>query len=211
MRNLIDLISKLKHAHHRIRLTLAAKADLAWWDKGLDLFHGTTGFNCDVPLPSYEFSTDVCLVGGGAHFQDQWFYVNWHTDMPEISDSHINILELEVIHIAAELWGEHWRGKHILVRSDNSATVSAINKGSVRNPAMLAIIQQMFWLSVKFEFRLSAAFLPGRLNILSDNISRLHSIDSSINLGSFLGSDIECNGHMSQNMFMFLQNQWMSE
>jgi hypothetical protein len=147
MRNLIDLISKLKKSHHHIRLTPAARADLEWWDKGLDLFHGTTGFNCDVPLPSYEFSTDSCLVGGGAHFRDKWFYVNWATDMPEMENCHINVLELEVINLAAELWGDQWRGKHILVRS---ATVSAINKGSVRNPSMLAIIQQIFWLSVKF-------------------------------------------------------------
>jgi hypothetical protein len=96
------------------------------------------------------------------------------------------------------------------VRSDNSATVSAINKGSVRNSSMLAIIQEMFWLSVKYEFRLTAVFLPGRLNILSDHISRLHSLESSIGLGNFLGDDIECNGHMSQNAFLVLQNQWMS-
>ena len=64
MRNLIDLISKLKKTHHQIRLNKAAKSDLQWWKTGLDLFHGSTPFCCDAPLPNFEFSTDACLVGG---------------------------------------------------------------------------------------------------------------------------------------------------
>jgi hypothetical protein len=80
MRNLINLIGKLKQSHHRIRLTKAAKSDISWWVVGLDCFHRTTGFLCDSPLPSYEFATDSCLVGGGGHFGDKWFYVNWAND-----------------------------------------------------------------------------------------------------------------------------------
>ena len=128
MRNLFNLISKLKQSHHRVRLTKAAKSDISWWVVGLDCFHGTTGFLCDSPLPSYEFATDACLVGGGGHFGDHWFYVNWASDFPEMSAAHINVLELETVLIASELWAPSWENQCILIRSDNMDTVSAINK-----------------------------------------------------------------------------------
>jgi hypothetical protein len=211
MQNLIDLIAKLKKPHHHIRLSNAAREDLLWWKTGLELFHGRTGFCCDVPLPNYEFSTDACLVGGGAHFRNDWFYVNWATDMPEKAASHINVLELETIHLAAEYWGSKWQGLHILVRSDNSATVSAINKGTSKSPELLSIVQRLFWLSVKYQFKLSALFIPGRLNILSDLISRLHSVDHAIEAQCFLGcvgSSIECNSHMTLASFLYLQAEW---
>jgi hypothetical protein len=211
MRNLINLIAKLKKSHHRIRLSKPAKDDISWWVTGLEYFHGTTGFLCDSPLPSYEFATDSCLVGGGGHFGNQWFYVNWAIDMPEVSSSHINVLELETVLLAAELWGPLWRNRCILVRSDNMATVSAVNKGSSRSVEMLGIIQRIFWLSVKFGFRLKAAFIPGKCNILSDLISRLHSSASAQVLESFLSIDsdpIECVGHMTEQSFLFLQESW---
>ena len=212
MRNLIDLIAKLKKPHHHIKLSYGAKQDLLWWRTGLELFHGKIGFCCDVPLPNFEFSTDACLVGGGAHFRDDWFYVNWVLDMPEVANSHINVLELETIHLAAEFWGSKWQGLHILVRSDNSATVSAINKGTSKSPELLKIVQKLFWLAVKFQFKLTALFIPGRLNILSDLISRLHSMDHAMDAQCFLGSvgsSIECNSHMTEASFLYLQAMWL--
>jgi hypothetical protein len=192
MRNLTNQISKLKKSHHHIRLSKLAKSDISWWVTGLNLFHGSTSFHCDSPLPSYQFATDACLSGGGGHFGSKWFYVNWACDLPEVKDMHINVLELETVLIAAELWGKNWKDCHILVRSDNVATVSAVNKGSSRNPEMLSIMQQIFWLSVKHEFRLSASIIPGKINVLSDLISRLPSKESALELQCFLkyGNDV---------------------
>jgi hypothetical protein len=42
--------------------------------------------------PSFEFSSDACLSGGGAHFLDDWFYVNWRVDGPLYAQAHINVL-----------------------------------------------------------------------------------------------------------------------
>jgi hypothetical protein len=213
MRNLTNLIMKLRKPHHRVRITSLARSDITWWVTGLDLFHGTTSFQCDTPLPSYHFATDACLSGGGGHFGKEWFYVNWVCDIPELGEAHINVLELETVLIAAELWGAGWRNCHILVRSDNTATVSAINKGSSRSPQMLLIMQKIFWLSVEHGFRLTASFIPGKINILSDLISRLSESESAIKLQEFLKygndlSEIECYGRMTEKAFLFLQAAW---
>ena len=73
------------------------------------------------------------------------------------------------------------------MRSDNSATVAAINNGTSRSPDLLCFIQKMFWLSVKFGFKLSANFIPGRLNVLSDRLSRLHDIVAACEFQSYNG------------------------
>jgi hypothetical protein len=64
IRNIIDLITKVKCPHHHVRITPAAKSDILWWVTCLFVFHGIASFSCDQALPSYEFSTDACLSGG---------------------------------------------------------------------------------------------------------------------------------------------------
>jgi hypothetical protein len=127
-------------------------------------------------------------------------------------DQHINVLELRTVQFAVERWGSLWSGKHIRVLSDNSATVSALNKGTSRGKELLEIIQQLFWSSVKHGFRLTASFLPGKLNIASDSISRLHDVTSAMEAKNLLFNEcvaIECVNHMSYEAFLHLQECWI--
>jgi hypothetical protein len=150
--------------------------------------------------------------GGGAHFYDDWVYVNWEVDVPNMQDSHINILELEMVHQAAVRWGQFWGGHHVLIRSDNAATVASVNKGSTRSVPMLRIIEKLFWLSVLYGFKLSASFLPGIENVLADRISRMMSVDSASDTQMLLsngsGETIECINHMSYRSYLLLQETW---
>ena len=51
VRRLIDMSCKLKANHHRTWLNSESKADINWWIKGLELFHGFTKFNSDLTPP----------------------------------------------------------------------------------------------------------------------------------------------------------------
>jgi hypothetical protein len=124
------------------------------------LFHGTTPFSMDIPIPSFSFATDACLTGGAAYYNNDWFYTNWCIDLPACKDEHINELELRTVLESAKRWGDQWSGKHILVRSDNMSCVSAINKSTSRSIELLGIVKELFWLSVQHNFLLSASFLP---------------------------------------------------
>jgi hypothetical protein len=143
-------------------------------------------------------------------FDRDWCYVAWGIDMLEFQNEGINVLELQVVYIAAEKWDEKWSGKHIVVRSDNASTVSGINKGTSRSVHMLGILQKLFWLSVKYGFKLSAVHLPGRLNILSDRISRLHEITCACEAKNYLTDDSELgvSGHMTYQSYVWLQGCW---
>ena len=75
---------------------------------------------------------------------------------------------------------------------------------------MLGIIQKLFWLSVKYGFKLSAVHLPGRLNILSDRISRLHEVTSANEAKNLLTNEceLEVNGHITLKTYLWLQGCW---
>ena len=67
------------------------------------MFNGTASFVCDAVLPSSEFSSDACDVGGAAFFEGDWMYSNWATDYPAWADDHINVLELKTVLLAATM------------------------------------------------------------------------------------------------------------
>jgi hypothetical protein len=176
------------------------------------IFHGYSPFIDDAPLPSYEFGTDACLVGGGAHFGRDGLYCNWASDFPYYVDSHINVLELKTVLESVKRWAPLWSGLHIRVRSDNSATVASINKGTSRSVDLLSPIQELFWLSVEFSFKLSASFVPGENNVLADRISRLHLLSQARDAHTLLSSSaleiVPCINHMTPSTFVLLQDLW---
>jgi hypothetical protein len=214
MRRLIDLLPRAKENHHHIRITSAAKEDIDWWRYGLLQFHGHCSFKIDLPLPSFMFACDACLEGGGAHFMSDWLYASWVCDFPELSDSHINVLELFTVFLALVRWGQYLEGSHVVIRSDNTVTISALNIATSRGPELMPIIRNIFWLCVKYDIIVSGLFIPGKLNVLADHISRLHNVFSA-NCARFSLADFDvcktvaCKGHMSEDSYVYLQDAWM--
>jgi hypothetical protein len=151
-------------------------------------------------------------VGGAGHFKHDWFYTGWKADHPSMVGEHINILELKTVLEAAKRWGENWSGKHIRVRSDNSATVASLNKGTSRSGGLMALVREIFWLSVHYNFKLTAAHIPGVSNTLADRISRMdnfrNALDARLILANFSSAVILCKSHMTAESFICLQDQW---
>ena len=145
---------------------------------------------------------------------NDWYYVNWAVDYPDICHKHITFLELKAILVAANRWGRYWRGLHVHVRSDNMASVSAVNKATSRSHELMVLIRELFWLSVLHDFKLTASHIPGKLNILADYISRLEAPVTAVQAWETLqvlnpGNNF-CKDHMSYGAFSFLQMSWMT-
>jgi hypothetical protein len=208
VRNLINLMVTVKESYHYVSLGVAAKSDINWWLVALEKFNVTCPFNIDIPLAYFEFATDACLEGGGAFFMDDWFHTAWSVDCPEMIESDINMLELKVIELSARRWGHLWSGLHVLVRSDNVSSVAAINNTLSRSPALLKIVKDTYWLSVKYNFRLSAKHIAGELNVFSDALSRLHNPEFACMAAQMLSGEswscVYVNNHMSYLAFLLL-------
>jgi hypothetical protein len=215
LRNIIDLIGKATSPYHYVRLGAAAKADINWWIKGLDLFNGFTPFPADVPEPTCSFATDACLSGGAGHFGADWFFTDWAIDFPELNNDNINVLELKCVLIAVKRWSHEWYGKHLVVHSDNASTVAAVNNATSRSQNLLPLVQELFWWTISNNFKLSASFIPGKLNILADRLSRLHEREAALEaqamLNNFSDDKVLCKHHISYDAFLYLQDSWRQD
>ena len=67
-------------------------------------------------------------------------YSSWHIDFPEIEFAHINVLELFTILLALIRWGPQLAGSHVLIRSDNSVTVAALNKTTSKGSEIMPLV-----------------------------------------------------------------------
>ena len=169
---MFDAISTLIAANHKRVLTQAVRLDIQWWERFMSSFNGCSLILDNVPVTMVY--TDACETAGGSYCEGDWLYCNWLKDYPEISDAHINVKEFATVVLSAQRWGPLWANSRVLVRSDNSTTVSCINRGTSRSPLIMKLMRYMFWLSAGYNFHLIALHVPGTENSLADKISRLH-------------------------------------
>ncbi len=114
--------------------------------------------------------TDASATGWGATYNGQavsgvWTGPQWHW--------HINCLELLAVYLALGRLKGPLRGKHVLVRTDNTATVAYINRqGGLRSRCMSQLARHLLLWSQKHLRSLRAIHVPGVLNRVADELSR---------------------------------------
>ena len=108
---MIEHVNHMQRPHHHVQINAQMRADLGWWTECLDAFNGKTFFVDSEPVPTEEFSTDACPIGGGGFFQGDWFYVNWATHYPRLVKVHINLQETFTVLLALERWKDQLRNK----------------------------------------------------------------------------------------------------
>lgn len=203
LRRILNAIRPLIAARHKCVLTPAVRFDIQWWARFMNSFNGSSLILDNVP--STIVYTDACdtAAGGYSECDGDWFYCNWSVDCPEIQDVHINLKELAAVVLAAQRWCHLWANKQVLVMSDNSTTMSCVNRGTSRSPLLMTYLRYMFWLSAVYNFRLTAMHVPGEDNVLADNISRLHEPYSRHYLNMLLVTS-PLAWHMSYNAFVYI-------
>ncbi len=114
---------------------------------------------------------DASATGWGATYNGQAVSGVWTG--PPTALAQINCLELLAVYLALGRLKGPLRGKHVLVRSDNTATVAYINRqGGLRSrrirnsPAISSFGVRSIWGSLR------AIHVPGVLNRVADELSR---------------------------------------
>ena len=77
--------------------------------------------------------------------------------------------------VEGAIWGTNWRGEAVVAvvaRSDNTAAVAVINSRSSRDHELMHSLRCLFFFEARHSFRLEAAHIPGKDNVLADNLSR---------------------------------------
>jgi len=172
LRRILTLMNSLQKQSAKCLLTKEFFKDIDWWLRFLEVFNGLCPFHDLRPVK--DLHTDACSSGVGASFQGDWFYSNLLVDYPDLSSMHINYKEALGVYFAIERWAPLLKDKTVHIHCDNTSVVAMLNEGTTANPCMMSYLRRLFWLSARFNFRLRCFHVPGKLNVLADNISRLH-------------------------------------
>ncbi len=147
----------------RVQVTPACRQTFTPWS---DLSFLRAG----VPLEQVSRHAVVSAKGWGATFNGHAVSGVWTG--PQLH-WHINCLELLAVHLALNRLKRRLRGEHVLVRTDNMATVAYINRqGGLRSRRMSQLARHLLLWSRKHLRSLRAIHIPGLLNRTADELSR---------------------------------------
>ena len=172
LRRLIQITKGVRKAHYRIRITSSAKSDMRMWLLFIEQYNCKSFFLADKWESSevLKLFTDASNVGYGGVFQKSWFYGRWPRSFEKY---HITVKELFPIVIALESWGHLIANKCIEFYTDNEAVSVIINSQTSRDETLMNLLRRLVLCTLKHNIMFRSKFLPGRLNVLPDMLSRL--------------------------------------
>lgn len=170
MRGLIEAMQIPRRPFHQVRLNGQCRADLAWWALFVDDWNGVSFFPDLHPGPSVVADASGSW-GCGAYVSDtlDWFQLRWPSSW---NNTHIAAKELLPMVVSAALWGHRWSSSKVCFKSDNQATVSALNSRLVRDPLLMHLLRCLFFYEARFHFEHWALHVAGRDNRAADALSR---------------------------------------
>ena len=174
VRRLIDLSMRRPEMHHVLRLSAEVRADLLWWSLFLEHRNGSGFFASIAAKPTFRVQSDASGSWGCAAVTgSRWFNAPWSTVWrPE----RIALKELLPVVVAAAVWGREWSGSVMLLESDNSTVVVAVNSRTSRDATLMPLLRSLQFIKAAFSFTLRARHLPGKLKHVADALSREHSV-----------------------------------
>jgi hypothetical protein len=172
LRRVLDLMKPLHASRHKVIIPSSMKLDLEWWDKFLAFFNGKSWI-CRA-RKWVNVYVDACNKGGGMQWDADWHYVNWEKDLPEVANAHINVKETLAIGLAVRKWAPMWVNSSVVIHTDNTTALCALNKGSSRSSLAMEWMREVFWLSNLYNFSIRGVHIPGVYNVVADAVSRLH-------------------------------------
>ena len=126
-------------------------------------------------MPEAGLDVDAAKVGSGGFLYCPDLIALAHQDRPMIErDLHNNLLELlavvdSVLALVAKL-----RGRKVVIRSDNTFTVSYLRRGGGSNLICTTLVQAFLDFLITNDIELvRVEYVAGRVNIVADGLSRL--------------------------------------
>ena len=152
---------------HRVTITPMCRRQFSPWS---DLAFLRAGVPLEQVSRHVVVTTDASNTGWDATCNGQAASGSWTG--PRLL-WHINCLELLAVHLALRRFRPLLLDKHVLVRTDNTAAVSYINRqGGLRSRRMSQLARHLLlWSQTRLK-SLRAIHIPGELNRAADALSR---------------------------------------
>ena len=173
LRRLIDLTCGRKKSNEKIQLSQGARTDLEMWCIFLRQFNGTS----IIPDQAWVEGQDLDLytdasgqIGFGGYYRGRWFQGRWPNE--EVKTLSIAWLEFFPIVVAVTVWGEGLKGKRIILRSDNQAVISILNRQTSKCPRIMRLVRFFVLQCLKLNIAFYAKHIAGKENNIADALSR---------------------------------------
>ncbi|XP_059381433.1 uncharacterized protein LOC132116575, partial [Carassius carassius] len=153
--------------HRTISVTRRCVMSLKQWTSAEFLL---TGVRLGICASRETVTTDASLTGWGAVCQGRPAHGVWTAAQ---RSWHINKLELLAVFLALQYFSSLLTGRHVLLRTDNTAVVAYLNhQGGLRSRPLCRLARRiLLWSHDKF-LSIRAVHIPGRLNFGADLLSR---------------------------------------
>ena len=169
----------------QISLSGAAKTEIIWWKD--NIFTASSDVHIDRGEPDFVIYSDASKSGWGCSCKTG--RTGGHWDSSE-STNHINVLELKAAFLALQCFAKDKKHIHIRLMMDNTTAVACVSKMGTSHSVMCNEITQMIWMfAIERDMWLSAAFIPGKLNVEADEESRKQNMDAEWRLKDDILSD----------------------
>ena len=163
---------------------------LQWWLEESNVLQGQPLHPVKHAL---QIFTDASKEGWGAHLNEFTARGSWSVLESKLD---INYLELKAVFLALKELQNVCVGKIVLVATDNTTVVVYINKeGGVRSGPLCALLWRILTWCSQRQVTLKTQHIPGRLNVISDELSRL-------------GKTIQTEWSLLPEVFQKICNQW---
>ena len=213
----IDVLNKLALPSHKTRMTKLLKAELTWWHTLAATMNGLVPCSLGEQRPTTTIATDASFSGFGAVMNGHWlagawdvsvdppvgFSSNWVSSplLPTSFSTNINFLELIAACLPLLIWSPLLTGHQVTLLSDNTQTVAFLKRGTTKDLAALQWLKLVFYASLRFNFRISAAHCPGLDNIEADSLSRLS--ESPRHVDRFLAFEYTFPGNALPELYFY--------
>ena len=163
-----------KKLNTKVPVTPSCKQAITWW---LNHNNVMTGVPWTSPPPDLTIYTDSSDQGWGGTLDEQKVAGKWSQ---EFQTQHINLKEMMAVWKTLNHFQNQLRNKCILVATDNTSVVCYLNKkGGTKSQALLDLTVKILLWCQQQNIILKARHIPGRLNVITDQLSRLHQIVST--------------------------------
>ena len=157
-----------------VYLNEKAREDLAWWESRLQ-FHYSQPINFPPPskvITSYASNNGWGIWSNGEHSKGLWAdeEIKWHINLKELLAGFIG---LKLIARCQPCLTQ------IRLQMDNTTATHYVNKigGTISFNLCMLALGMWEWAEAR-NIHLSAVYLPGQLNLITDTLSHLIDLDS---------------------------------
>ena len=174
-RRLIGLTKTVSQPSHHITMNKEAREDIHWWCEFLVKCNRSSF----IPDPRRIFSTDLVLftdatkhIGFGGIYGSAWIQSRWP---PHFHEENIDFKELFAILAAVFTWGSSWRGKRVVIVTDNKPITQVWDSTVSTSPRIMILIRKLYMFAALSHFSLSLKHILGHFNPIADALSRFQT------------------------------------